>query len=283
MTSPGDTRDPRGYDLDEERRRYAEEMSRSVLMGTNLWMRRGRRLFHTMPGSSRCKLCASPLRGGFAPVMSAIGKGPWSKNPKYCSMCFKDMVKHRSGAEIPCSLLFADVRGSTELGEEMSPTDFRGLMDRFFSVATDVLIEHDAIVDKFVGDEVIALFIPVLTGELHASRAVAAGRALLAATGHVAGGHEAGGVAPWISIGAGVNTGVAFVGALGPDDHVEFTAMGDPVNVAARLADAAGPGELLVSVAAAQAAALDEDGLERRQLALKGKREPTDVVVLGAS
>ena len=113
--------------------------------------------------------------------MSVIGKGPWEKNPKYCAMCFKDMVKHRAGAEIPCSLLFADVRGSTELAEQTSPTEFRRQMNQFFAVATDVLVDHDAIVDKFVGDEVIGLFIPVLTGELHASRAIEAGRALLPA------------------------------------------------------------------------------------------------------
>jgi adenylate cyclase len=265
--------DPRGYDLDEERRRYGEEVSRSVLMGTNPMMRFGRHMFHAMPSSGdRCKLCASPLQGAWGGVMSAVGKGPWPKNPKYCSMCFKDMVKHRSGAEIPCSFLFADVRGSTELAEQLTPTEFRRQMDRFFAVATDVLVDHDAIVDKFVGDEVIGLFIPVLTGELHASRAVAAGRALLART------------EGWIPIGAGVNTGVAFVGAVGPDDQAEFTAMGDPVNVTARLASAAGAGELLVTTAAVQAAALvDAAALEHRQLALKGKSAPIEVVVLRAA
>jgi adenylate cyclase len=230
----------------------------------------GRHVLKVLPSQVRCKLCASPLQGAWLGPMTVIGKGPWSKNPKYCSMCFKDMVKHRAGAEIPCSMLFADVRGSTALAERMTPTDFRGLMDRFFSVATDVLIDHDAIVDKFVGDEVIALFIPVLTGELHASRAIASGQALLAAT------------ADWVPIGAGVNTGIAFVGAIGPDDQAEFTAMGDPVNVTARLASVAGAGELLVAAAAAEAAHLDDAALEHRQLALKGKSTPTDVVVLGA-
>jgi adenylate cyclase len=271
MTASGGEPDPRGYDLDEERKRNDEEFSRTILMGTNRWMRRGRRFFATMPSSSRCKLCASPLNGGFRPVMSMIGKGPWRKNPKYCAMCFKDMVKHRAGAEIPCSMLFADVRGSTELAEGMTPTDFRGLMDRFFFAATEVLIDQDAIVDKFVGDEVIALFIPGLTGELHASRAIAAGQALLAAT------------ADWIPVGAGVNTGIAFVGAIGPDDQAEFTAMGDAVNVTARLASAAGPQELLVSVAAVESAAFDDTGLEHRRLDLKGKSAPTEVVVLRAA
>jgi adenylate cyclase len=144
-------------------------------------------------------------------------------------------------------------------------------MDRFFAVATDVLVDQDAIVDKFVGDEVIGLFVPVLTGELHASRAIAAGRALLGKT------------AGWLPVGAGVNTGIAFVGAVGPDESAEFTAMGDPVNVAARLASAAGAGELLVTDAAVSDARLDTAGLEHRSLELKGKTGTTEVLVLRAA
>ncbi len=263
--------DPRGYDVAQERKRFDEQVSRDILMGKNRAMRFGRHLFHALPsGGARCKLCASPLQGPMGGVMAVIGKGPWPKNPKYCSMCFKDMIKHRSGAEVPCSLLFADVRGSTELAEQVTATEFRTTMERFFKVATDVLVEQDAVVDKFVGDEVIGLFVPVLTGELHASRAIAAGRMLLART------------AGWLPVGAGVNTGIAFVGAVGPDDAAEFTAMGDPVNVAARLASAAGAGELLVTTAASDAAQLETAHLEHRSLELKGKSGPTDVVVLGA-
>jgi adenylate cyclase len=272
MTAPLPERDPRGYDLDEERKRFDEKVSRDILMGNNRTMRFGRHLFHALPTSgARCKLCASPLHGPMGGVMSVIGKGPWPKNPKYCSMCFKEMIKHRSGAEIPCSLLFADVRGSTELAEQLTATEFRSLMERFFAVATDVLVDQDAVVDKYVGDEVIGLFVPVLTGELHASRAIAAGRELLRST------------ADWLPVGAGVNTGIAFVGAVGPDESAEFTAMGDPVNVAARLASAAGAGELLVTDAAAESAHLETAGLERRALELKGKSGTTEVVVLSAS
>jgi adenylate cyclase len=208
--------------------------------------------------------------------MRMIGKGPFPGNPKYCSACFKQMLEHRAGAEVECSMLFADVRGSTSMAETMTATEFRALMDRFFATAADVLVDHDAVVDKFVGDEVIGLFIPALTGELHARRAIEAGQSLLAATGSDT-------PHPWVPIGAGVNTGVAFVGAVGEGSQVEFTALGDPVNVAARLASAAGPGELLVSASAAASAHLADAGLEHRQLTLKGKSEPTDVVVLGPS
>lgn len=155
----------------------------------------------------------------------------------------------------------------------MGPTEFRALMDRFYSTAAHVLVEHDAIVDKFVGDEVIGIFIPGLAGEDHAAHALAAARALMSATGNTT-------RAPWVAVGAGVHTGVAFVGTVGDGAHVELTALGDPVNVAARLASAAGAGEILVTLTAARAAKLHEDGLERRDLELKGKSGPTAVLVL---
>jgi adenylate cyclase len=207
--------------------------------------------------------------------MRLIGKGPWPKNPKYCGSCFKQLTQHHGGAEIQCSLLFADVRGSTTLAEGMRPAEFRGLMERFFDTAAEVLVDHDAIVDKFVGDEIIGIFVPALTGEVHAARAIEAARALMTATGNA-------GATPWVPIGAGVQTGIAFVGSIGSGPHVELTAMGDPVNVAARLASAAGAGEILVTAEAAKAARLDDSGIERRDLALKGKSHPTPVLVLTA-
>jgi adenylate cyclase len=246
---------------------------KDVLAGTHPQFRLGRRLFKHLPTQPRCKLCAAPFRGPASHFMRLIGKGPWPKNPKYCGSCFKQMTEHHGGAEIECSLLFADVRGSTPLAEGMRPVEFRGLMERFFDTAAVVLVDHDAIVDKFVGDEVIGIFVPALTGQEHAARAIQAARSLMTATGND-------GTAPWVPIGAGVHTGVAFVGSIGSGPHVELTAMGDPVNVAARLASAAGAGEILVTTDAAEAARLDGTGIERRDLALKGKSSLTSVLVL---
>jgi adenylate cyclase len=207
--------------------------------------------------------------------MRLIGKGPWPNNPKYCGSCLKQLTEHHGGAEVDCSLLFADVRGSTRLAEGMRPAEFRGLMERFFDIAAEVLVEHDAIVDKFVGDEVIGIFVPALAGGLHAAAAIQAARALMDRTGNA-------GANPSIPIGAGVHTGIAFVGSIGSGPHVELTAMGDTVNVAARLASAAGAGEILVTAEAASAARFDDIELERRELALKGKLRPTSVIVITA-
>jgi adenylate cyclase len=258
----------------EEEAARNERIARDVLLGIAPGIRTGRRFFNRVPADPRCKLCASPFRGPVAPLLGLIGKKPFPGNPKYCQFCFNQMIKKRSGAEVDASYLFADVRGSTALGEEMSATEFHAAMERFFGTATRVLMDHEAFVDKFVGDEVMAFFIPAFTDEQHALRAIEAGRALLAAVARSK--------TP-LPIGVGINSGVAFIGTVGSDDKVEFTAMGDPVNVGARLASAAGPGELLVSMATLASAGLDYAGMEHRSLELKGKSGPTEVVVLPAS
>lgn len=226
-----------------------------------------------LPSPPRCKLCTSPFGAPFGPPLRLIGKGRWPGNPRYCAGCFRDLYRHREGAEVDCTLFFADVRGSTALAETMRPVDFRALLDRFYAVASEVLVAHEAVVDKFVGDEVVAIFIPALAGEDHAARAIDAGLALLKAT-------SSDGGAPWISIGIGVNSGEAYVGAVGTAEHVEFTALGDAVNTAARLASEANAGELLLPLETATKGGLAVAGLERRRLDLRGKSAPTDVVVV---
>lgn len=235
--------------------------------------RKVRGVFKRIPESPRCSLCAAPFQGIGAPFMRMIGKRLSDKNPTMCSSCFDFIVTHHGGAEIECTLLFADIRGSTALAEGMSATAFRTLLDRFYSTATDVVFDHDGSVDKFVGDELVALFFPLLSGELHAGRAIDAARALLRATGH------ADPDGPWVPIGAGVHTGMAWVGAVGEGVHTELTAVGDTVNISARLAAAAAAGEILVTVDAARAGQLDVQ-LPQRSLDLKGKARPVEVVSL---
>jgi adenylate cyclase len=171
-------------------------------------------------------------------------------------------------------MLFADVRGSTGLAERARPAEFSRLMNRFYKVATGVLLETEALIDKFVGDEVVALYVPALAGVEHPSAAVRAGRALLRATRHT----EVGG--PWLPVGIGIHTGTAFVGAVEAEGVTDITALGDAVNTAARLASAAGPGEALVSEATCAATGLETAELEERRLELRGRSEPVSVRVL---
>jgi adenylate cyclase len=184
--------------------------------------------------------------------------------------------RYPGGTELEISMLFVDVRGSTRMAEGMSPASFSQLMNRFYKAATDVLIRTDAVIDKLVGDEVIGLYLPLFTGPNHARPAVEAAQELLLATGY---GDDQG---PWLPIGIGVHTGVAFVGTVGGAEGTvsDITALGDNVNVTARLASVAAPGEALISEVTYAAGGMDLGDLESRQLELKGKSEPIAARVL---
>jgi adenylate cyclase len=253
--------------------RHDEAFWREFLTRGDAMEGKVRRVFKHIPDGPRCTLCAAPLAGVGAPFMRMIGKRPSDKNPTMCTSCFDFMVRHHGGAEIECSFLFADVRGSTTIAEGMSPASFRGLLDRFYGIASAIVFEHDGSVDKFVGDELVAIYFPLLSGERHVERAIETARALLRATGHDS---PAG---PWLPLGAGVHTGSAWVGAVGEGAHTELTALGDAVNTTARLASVAIAGEIVVSAEAARAAGLDPD-LPQRLLDLKGKQTRTAVVSL---
>jgi adenylate cyclase len=230
-------------------------------------------VFRLFPHGPRCKLCAAPFAGPGSRVFRAFGKRPAIKNPAVCNSCFDFIEKHHGGAEIDASYLFADIRGSTALAERLSPTEFRTLIDRFLTTTSKVVFDHDGGVDKFVGDEIVAFFFPLMSGPNHALAAVNAASAILRATGH----EDLDG--PWVPVGVGVSSGMAWVGAVGDEKRTDLTALGDNVNIAARLGALARAGEALVTIEAAEAAGLDP-ALERRSLDLKGKSTPTEVVSL---
>ncbi len=260
-------------------KRTQEEEWRCVLEGEDTghfcWKPWVRRVSRAIPSEPRCKLCHTPF-GAPGSVLRFVGFGPSRLNRRICSGCIGALQKRPGGAEVDLTLLFADVRGSTQLAESMGAEPFSQLMARFYGAAAAVVDERDGIVDKFVGDEVVALFIPGFVGSDHAAVAISAARELVAATGH------RDGEEPWIPVGVAVHTGTAYVGSVGEGDALDFTALGDAVNTAARLAGRAGAGEILVSDAAATVAGLDTGGLEGRTLELRGKTENTDAWVVSA-
>jgi adenylate cyclase len=188
-------------------------------------------------------------------------------------VCESVLAEQRGGAEIEIAVLYADVRGSTDLAARIGPTAFAGMMQRFFRIAVKVFTETDAVVDKMVGDEMIGLYLPGLTGADHRERAVAAGLKLLQATGHA---DQAG---PWLSIGVGVHAGETFCGSIGIEGGTyQFTALGDAMNFGARLVGAAKPGEMLMSEPVWSAVA-DKFPARPRSLNLKGYAEPQKAYV----
>jgi adenylate cyclase len=256
-------------------RQTPEEMWERMLTGDYPRLHSMRRMWGALPSPPRCKLCNAPFRGPGGLLMRAIAYGPSPLNRRLCKWCIRAVYKHPGGAEIDLSVLFADIRGSTTIAERMLPEEYSRLVARFYGAAAEVVDDRDGIIDKFVGDGAVALFIPGFAGSDHAAAAIAAARGLLESTGN-------NGPDPWIPVGASVHTGRSFVGAVGEGDARDFTALGDTVNTAARLADLAGEGEVLISSDAAQAGGLETARLERRTLELRGRDRSVDAWVATA-
>jgi len=241
-------------------------------------MGRFRHMLKFLPRNPRCRICNAPFEGlGGGLVKMFLGKQPSRLNPLICNACEVFAQKHPGGAEIELAMLFADIRGSTALAEKLGAREFSNLIDRFFRVASDLLVHTDGMIEKLIGDQVACLYMPGFAGPLYAQRAVQAARELLEATGH------GGSKSPWVPLGIGVHHGRAFVGAVGSKDGVvEITALGDAVNATARLASLAGVGEILLTEEAIEHAHWQPDGHERRLLDLKGRIAPLAVRVLHA-
>ncbi|HEV8403312.1 MAG TPA: adenylate/guanylate cyclase domain-containing protein [Candidatus Limnocylindrales bacterium] len=254
----------------------SEEEWRALLTGQHEGMLKLRESFRRLPSPPHCKLCYAPFKG-IGGLVLGHWFGPWERNPQLCKNCMKHLTERGvGGAEVEISLMFADIRGSTGLGERLSPVEFTALLNTFYRLAVQSIMDNGGVVDKFVGDETIGLFIPAYAGPDHARKAVDAARTLLERAGRP----DASSEGP-IPVGAGVHMGVAFVGTVGSSDEIsDFTALGDPVNTTARLASLASAGELLVSVAAGERAGLELASLERRMVDVRGREAALDVVAI---
>ncbi|MEC3980738.1 adenylate/guanylate cyclase domain-containing protein [Amycolatopsis sp. H20-H5] len=172
------------------------------------------------------------------------------------------------------SVLFVDVVGSTALAAARPPAEVVDLLNRFFAVVVDEVDTHHGLVNKFVGDAVLAIF--GAPGELddHAGEALAAARAIADRLGREV---------PDCAAGIGVATGEAVAGNVGDRRRFEYTVIGDPVNEAARLTELAKgiPGRLVASWAAVESAGAAEADRWRStdDVTLRGRNRPTTLAV----
>jgi adenylate cyclase len=241
---------------------------RTVLTDGHAPLVRARHVFRHLPSAPRCKVCSNPFGGVGGAVLRIAGFKPSRKNPTICSRCCDALPA--GGAEVDIAVLFADVRGSTALGESTPPQQFAALLNRFYAAATETLLKHDAVIDKLIGDQVMAFFVKGISGPDYRERAVSAGIDLLRAVGY--GTPQV----PWIEIGVAVNAGLAYVGNVG-NAVLDFTALGDPVNAASRMQAAATAGELLI--AKSVTARLSVPGTSRT-LTVAGRHQTIEAVSL---
>ena len=172
-------------------------------------------------------------------VIRGVHRHP--KNPNYCNICGEKDIK---GEIAEITVLFADVRGFTPLTSALGAMRIKELLDEYFRTMSEILFEQDAIVDHFLGDAVMAFFNQPVRHPDHTRRAVAGAREMLHA---VAGLNARWQLAQPVGVGVGISTGFAAVGTVGSTHPKDYTAIGDVVNLAARLQGQAEAGQILVT------------------------------------
>jgi len=228
-------------------------------------LKKAQRVFRRLPHDPRCKLCQNPFAGVGGKLVGLMGRKPSRKSPNLCQACF-DMLPS-GGIEIDIGVVFADVRGSTSIGQHSTATEFAGRLNRFYKTATDVLIHHDGLIDKLIGDEVMALFISGIAGPDYRRKAARAALELAAAVGD-------------LPVGVAANAGIAFVGNVGSGTVMDFTALGDAVNIGARLQSYASPGEVVLAADLYGLVAVDHPGVRSELIKVRGRDEPVEVNVV---
>lgn len=239
-----------------------------------------RNFFTKLSGETRCKLCNIPFDGRSSWFFTRVWSKQSTMSPHFCLRCENLAKRHEGGADVEMTFLFVDVRGSTALGESMSPKEFRALLNRFYHVATDSITKNGGWLDKFVGDEAIGVFLPGFAGEKHAVEGLIASIAILKETKNAVNSK------PWIPIGIGINTGVAHMGVIGNGKANDITPLGDEVNVTARLCSNAKAGEIYISEKTMNALKthgseniLEDLIIQQDSISVKGKSENLTVFI----
>src|SRR5215212_10913033 len=219
-----------------------------------------------------------PLRGVLSVPFRAFGIRPSRMNPNTCTICelmFTRVMKARN-VTVEVSVLFADLRGYTALSQSLAPQAVSSLLDAFYDECAAAIWEYDGILNKTVGDAVMAIFNFPIRHENHPEQAILAGReiqrrcearrARLLAENVGLDGSELG-------VGVGIDCGNASFGEFGRS-HRDLTVIGTVVNTAARAQAAADAGRILVTRAVYDRAGLAGGGSEGREYQLKGFEAP---------
>ncbi|MFN2555729.1 MAG: AAA family ATPase [Nitriliruptorales bacterium] len=188
-----------------------------------------------------------------------------------CPSCGQDLALEAEtsvhGERKPVTALFADLVGSTGLAEQMDPEEWVGVVNRAFAVMSQSVERYGGTVAQFLGDGILALFGAPITHEDDPERAVRAGLEMRAAVERTTG----------LEIRVGINTGEVVAGDIASDLRYGYTAMGDAVNVAARVQEAADPGDVLVTAAIYQRLAHLAEAEDLGLVSAKGKSAPIHV------
>ncbi len=226
-----------------------------------------------------------------AALLVFLERGVWEEREKmyvrgllgrYVSPSVADFILRHpdrcalGGEEVTATVLFADIRGFTALTERFPPRTTLRLLNDYFQAMSDVVFAHDGMVDKFMGDAIMAIFgAPVETTD-HAIRALKAAAEMIERIDALQARWEQEGL-PAIRIGIGIGTGTMVVGNMGSEARTDFSVIGDAVNLAARLQDLNKELGTTILISSATRAACDENELpawvfieEARRVQIRG-------------
>ncbi len=180
------------------------------------------------------------------------------------------------GEEKEVTILFCDIRGFTPLAEQLSPRQVVELLNAFFTRMVQVIGRYEGMVDKFMGDSIMTLFgAPLAQGD-EPMRAVRCALELRQAVAAFNEERQGEGLAP-LAVGIGINTGMVVAGNIGSHQRMEYTVVGDSVNVASRLEGMSSPGEILVSEGTFRQVEGRVEATLMPPMTLKGKSRPVGV------
>jgi adenylate cyclase len=172
------------------------------------------------------------------------------------------------------TVLLSDIRGYTALTEELGAEEVVSLLNEYFGILVDAVVQREGVIDKFMGDAMLCWFGAPVPQEDHRQRAMGAARDILERLGEWNAARVARGLEP-VATGIGLATGCVVVGNIGSPQRLEYTAIGDAVNLASRLCSKADAGEILVTRSIQQVVEIPLEPMGPIQV--KGVREPVEV------
>lgn len=197
-------------------------------------------------------------------------------SPEVVEMIAADPNVRLGGVNQKVSVLFCDLRGFTSISEQLAPEKIVEILNELFTRMTDVVFDHGGTLDKYLGDGLLAVFgAPISKGNdaANAVRAASAMQKLVQELNRDSAARRW----PELKMGIGVSTGIVTAGNIGSPRRLDYTVVGDAVNVAARLVAVAGGGEILVTQATAAELGLGFECTPMPPLLVKGKAQPLSV------
>lgn len=207
-------------------------------------------LHRKLPSPPRCRLCLVPFEGLGGWWMRKRGKARSDRNEHYCSACDGFLAAFPGGAEVEMTLLFADIRQSSQMAEDLGSAQFAAKVNAFYAQVGKILAASDGFVVELRGDCIAGAYPPGFSGQDHAAKAVRAAVEIVKQSG-----------SDGAAFGVGVHAGPVFIGTVdtAAGRLNEVSVFGETVNMAAKLSDVAPAGQALVSTEAATLAGMSGD------------------------